>query len=156
MAGPGFLNRGGAKDYVPTAHILSAKYLTAGEALGFQMISHAIWALLWSILIQNWIKKHSWSKFWGGEHPLHPRLDPPLLIKHRCKIVKYMYRNSHLLWGWGGGGEVYSLMEIYMFENFHVYASVRGVRWHWITTACCEEIMWALISWLLFSYAVRS
>ena len=44
------------------------------------MHSHAIWALFWSILIQNWIKKqHSRSKFWGGVRLLRPPLDPPVL-----------------------------------------------------------------------------
>ena len=49
-------------------------------SIGIYMLSHSIWALFWSILLQNWIvKKHSPSKFRGGACLLHPRLDPPLI-----------------------------------------------------------------------------
>ena len=50
---------GGAKDCVHTVNIMSMKYeVPYGRGPGFKMNLHAIWALFWSILIQNRIKKH--------------------------------------------------------------------------------------------------
>ena len=50
------------------------------EALWFYMLSHAIWGLFWSILIQNGKKTPSRSKIKGGARLLHPPLEPPLFM----------------------------------------------------------------------------
>ena len=53
-------------------------------ALGFYMLSHAIWALFLSILIKkkwDW-KKHSRSKLWGGGGGGEGRLLHPLWIRN--------------------------------------------------------------------------
>ena len=69
------------KEYVRAAHITSAKPFRPRFSMVLDALSCYIWALFWSILIQNGQKtktKHSRSKLrGGGGSPITPRLDPP-------------------------------------------------------------------------------
>ena len=73
---------GGRKRFCASTHIMSAEpnSLSAGvqgplkgpgSSMVILMLSRAIWALFLSILIKNWIKKHSWSNF-KGRAPVAP------------------------------------------------------------------------------------
>ena len=65
----------------PHAHYERKTELTfdrgPGSSRAVLVLSRAIWALFLSILIKNWIKKHSWSNFRGACASCTP-LDPPL------------------------------------------------------------------------------
>ena len=68
-----------ARSPINSTGVHRARSLRQRGALRFQMLSHAIWRIFWSILIQNWIKNtYSRSKFRGGARLLRPLLDPPL------------------------------------------------------------------------------
>ena len=98
-ADPGF-QIDGAQKIVHQVHISSANSRTAGvksrlmalEALPFEMLSHAFWALIWSILIWLEKKPRSRSKFRGGARLLRPPLDPPLQLSCDFSLISQHYK----------------------------------------------------------------
>ena len=63
------------------------------EALGFQMLSRAIWALFLNVLIQKWDTKNIVDQNLGERAPVAPPLDPPLGL---LGIVRHNYEKGSL------------------------------------------------------------
>ena len=153
---PGFSNRGGAIDYVHSAHITSVKLKVPygwgpGPAEGPWMLEGfrcylSIWALFWSILMQNWIKKKNiqW-KFRGGAR----LLDPPLCYlgngngniticsilgsywaEYKCPGLKTYYFSSRhtrkppIRSNFSNFSKNYSFIYMYVFIHLFIHLSI--------------------------------
>ena len=99
---------------------------------GILMLSHAIWALFWNILIQNGIQiNHSQSKFRGVGHapvapppPPPPRLDLPLMYpcwRISCQTIP-ICRNFYTY--------NYTDGDFWRREHHGMFLS-RGLKWYW-------------------------